>query len=64
MQTDSDANGMKVLGARPDSCDVKELKERIEAARTRVLVFAEKRLPIPTHATSAPDAIGLESSRG
>lgn len=47
----------EAIGAEPDSEDVKELRERINTARTQLMVM--KGSPIPTRAVTAPNAIGV-----
>jgi hypothetical protein len=43
----------EAMGAEPDSRDVRELKERLWAARMQVMVMCRKEAPIPTRATAA-----------
>ena len=49
----------EAMGAEPDSRDVRELKERIRAARMQLMVMCQKEVPIPTRATAAQHAIGF-----
>ena len=49
----------EAMGAEPESRDVKELKERIKAARIQLTVMCSKEAPIPTRASAAPQAIGF-----
>jgi hypothetical protein len=49
----------EAMGAEPDSLDVRELKERIRAARMQLMVMCGKEVPIPSRATAAQHAIGF-----
>jgi len=49
----------EAMGAEPDSRDVRDLKERIRAARMQLTVMCGKEAPIPIRATAAQHAIGF-----
>jgi len=49
----------EVMGAEPDSREVRELKERVGAARRQLMVMCGKEERIPTRANAARHAIGF-----